>query len=254
MKYHYMEQTLIAPVHKVTIAVIGAGGTGSSVLAILGRMNAGLIGLGHPGFFVKCYDPDKVSRANIGRQLFSETDLDRFKADVTIERINRFYSTNWDSIPEKFQIDFDEPRIPFNIIITCVDNVQIRKDIQKAKRYLKKRSPYNTCHYWLDFGNGDNFGQAILGTMGNIEQPEKAKYPTMPTIIEMEKTIGKLKENKDTPSCSTLEALNKQDLLVNSTLAEFGMNLLWKLFRNYRTAQHGVFMNLDTMAVNPIKL
>tara|TARA_R110002012_G_scaffold50279_4_gene130112 strand:+ start:638 stop:1402 length:765 start_codon:yes stop_codon:yes gene_type:complete len=254
MKYHYMEQSLIAPVHKVTIAVIGAGGTGSSVLAILGRMNAGLIGLGHPGFFVRCYDPDEVSQANIGRQLFSETDLGKFKSDVTIERINRFYSTNWDSIPKEFEIDFEKPRISYNIIITCVDNVQIRRDIQKVKTKLRTEQPYNTCYYWLDFGNGNNYGQAILGTMGHINQPEGAKCITMPTIIEMEKTLGKLIDNDDSPSCSTLEALNRQDLLVNSTLAEFGMNLLWKLFRQYRTSQNGIFMNLDKMIVNPIKL
>jgi len=133
MKYHYMEQSLIAPVHKVTIAVIGAGGTGSSVLAILGRMNAGLIGLGHPGFFVRCYDPDEVSQANVGRQLFSETDLGKFKSDVTIERINRFYSTNWDSYSEKFEIDFDNPRIQYNIIITCVEMFKLEETFKKSK-------------------------------------------------------------------------------------------------------------------------
>ena len=61
MKYHYIEQSLIAPVHKVTVGLIGVGGTGSYVLSILARMNAGLVGIGHPGFHVTAYDGDNVS-------------------------------------------------------------------------------------------------------------------------------------------------------------------------------------------------
>ena len=253
MKYHYIEQSLIAPVHKVTVGLIGVGGTGSYVLSILARMNAGLIGLGHPGFFVTSYDGDVVTESNIGRQLFSKSDLGFNKSDLTMERINRFYGTNWDSINQNFRINYDEPKLPFNIIITCVDNIETRKDIQFAKTKQQKTGvPYEKCWYWLDFGNGKNFGQAILGTMNEIEQPENG-INILPTVME-EFDNKEMIKDKDEPSCSVLESLNRQDLLVNTTLSEFGMNLIWKLFRNFKTSQRGVFVNLNSMSVNPITI
>ena len=171
-----------------------------------------------------------------------------------MERINRFYGTNWESINHKFVIDETLPQ--FNIIITCVDNIQIRKDIQKSKFSKTQNSnPYYRCYYWLDFGNGDNYGQVILGTMNHINQPTKSEKSVeiLPTVIE-KFTENELKQNNDEPSCSTLEALNRQELLVNSSLAEFGMNILWKLFRTYKISQSGLYMNLNTMTVNPIKI
>jgi len=257
MKYHYIEQTLIAPVHKINIVVLGVGGTGSVVLSILARMNMGLMGLGHPGFFVTSFDNDIVTDSNIGRQLFSISDLGKNKSDVIMERINRFYGTNWDSVNSNYTVN-ESDGIPYNIIITCVDNMEIRKDIQKAKFSGISNIPYQNLYYWLDFGNGKDYGQAILGTMSNIEQPKgynskEKKISILPTIIE-ELKGSTVETNENEPSCSTREALNRQDLLVNSTLSEFGMNLLWKLFRNYKTSQRGVYMNLDNMSVNPIKL
>ena len=253
MKYHFTEQSLIAPVHRISIGVIGVGGTGSSVLSILARMNAGLIGLGHPGFHVISYDSDNVSEANIGRQLFSSSDLGFNKADVITTRINRFYGLDWESNSCKYVVDNG---IEFNIIITCVDNMQIRKDINDAKVEMTKGStPFWKNYYWLDFGNEKNYGQAILGTMCDIPQP-KSKYTSvsyLPTIIDDIKTIDAIVD-EDKPSCSTLESLNRQDLLVNTTLSEMGMNLIWKLFREYKIKQRGLYMNLDKMTVKPISI
>jgi hypothetical protein len=41
---------------------------------------------------------------------------------------------------------------------------------------------------------------------------------------------------------------------VNSTLANAGSKLLWKLFREGMTNQAGMFLNMDTMKMNPIAL
>jgi len=56
------------------------------------------------------------------------------------------------------------------------------------------------------------------------------------------------------PSCSLAEAIEKQDLFINSTLANAGAKLLCKLFREGMTDQVGVFLNMDTMKMNPVGL
>lgn len=69
-RVHYIDNYLLNPQHPVTVNLIGAGGTGSQVLTCLARLDVTLRALGHPGLFVTLYDPDIVTDANIGRQLF----------------------------------------------------------------------------------------------------------------------------------------------------------------------------------------
>jgi len=61
-----------------------------------------------------------------------------------------------------------------------------------------------------------------------------------------------IKAEDSGPSWSLTEVLQKQDLFINSTLAQLGCNILWKMFRNGMIEHNGLFMNLDTMKVNPI--
>ena len=63
---------------------------------------------------------------------------------------------------------------------------------------------------------------------------------------------ARVKEEDSGPSCSLAEALEKQDLFINSTLAQLGCNILWKMFRNGMIEHHGLFLNLGTMKVNPV--
>ena len=87
-KIHYTDNYLLKPYHPVTIFVIGAGGTGSQVITNLARMDMALRALGHPGLHVTVFDPDTVTEANIGRQLFSESELGLNKAMAIVTRIN----------------------------------------------------------------------------------------------------------------------------------------------------------------------
>lgn len=50
------------------------------------------------------------------------------------------------------------------------------------------------------------------------------------------------------------KTIKKQDLFINSTLAHLGADLLWKLFSKGKLDMHGLFLNLERMVVNPIRL
>lgn len=95
-KIHYTDNYLLRPHHPVTVLVIGAGGTGSQVVTNLARMDMALQALAHPGLHVTVFDPDIITQANIGRQLFSEAELGQNKAMAIVTRANRFFGTTWE--------------------------------------------------------------------------------------------------------------------------------------------------------------
>ena len=250
-KVHFTNSYLLNPQHRITINLIGAGGTGSQVLEALARIDSALIRLGHPGFYVTVYDADEVSEANIGRQLFSPSDIGINKAICLTTRTNRFYGLDWEAVPEMYA----EKSSIANITITCVDNVQSRLTIhQHLKHPLDTADIYQKPLYWLDFGNTQKTGQAILGTITPAKQPSKTEFDTiatLPTICEMF-DLTQVKEHDSGPSCSLSEALRKQDLFINSTLAQLGCAILWKLFREGKIEHHGTFLNLQSMKNNPL--
>lgn len=252
MIYHYTENYLLNPQHKVTVNLIGLGGTGSHVLTALARLNEALIAFGHPGLHVYAYDGDIVTMANVGRQMFSAADAGLNKALVLVQRVNRYFGYEWEAIPHHYS-GHDKA----NITISCVDTVATRLELGSWLKNGITNDPIGQLLYWLDFGNLQKTGQVVLGTLANVKQPTSNEYKSvskLPTVVKLFPQLKKLKEVDATPSCSLAQALGKQDLFINSTLAQLGMNILWKLFREGRISHHGCFLNLDTMSVNPIKI
>ncbi|MBX3253957.1 MAG: PRTRC system ThiF family protein [Chitinophagaceae bacterium] len=252
---HYTAPYLLNPQHRITIDLIGCGGTGSQVLSNLGRMNYALVGLGHPGLQVKAWDPDVVTSSNSGRQLFSPSDLNQNKAAVLVTRVNRYYGTEWQSEPYYYSGQGEEYS---NITISCVDTVAARLDIDQQLRHpvaAKTEQPFTKLYYWLDLGNLKKTGQAVLGTIGSIPQPKGQKSKaTLKNVVKLFPQMKNIKDEDQGPSCSLAEALQGQDLFINSTLAQFGCDLLWKLIREGSIRYHGCYVNLETMTVNPIKI
>ena len=262
-KVHFTENSLINPTNPVTVNLIGAGGTGSQVLTALARMNHALTELNHAGLSVRLWDDDVITEANLGRQLFAESELGFYKSVALINRVNRFFGTNWKAETQKFEKD-DLGKLQSNmkseIYISCVDSVKSRFDIAEILNELKIDKGYyrNQCKYWIDFGNSQFTGQVLLSTIGNIKQPNSKKYETvenLPFITEEFGELLKISEEEDnTPSCSLAEALEKQDLFINSTLAQMGSSLLWNIFRYGLTVNRGFFLNLKNFQSQPIKL
>lgn len=251
MTVHYTDNYLLNPPHKVTVDLVGLGGTGSQVLTNLGRMNHALIGLGHPGLHVRCWDDDTVTESNMGRQLFSQSDLGLNKAVVLVTRINRYFGTTWEAKPIAYAgQEFS------NYTISCVDSAMARLMIDIRLEKVKNKTAFNRPIYWLDLGNLQKTGQVVLGTVNDVKQPksEHTTKASLPDVVRKFPQLKKIKEDKQGPSCSLAEALTKQDLFINSTLAQFGCNLIWKLFREGMIKYHGCYVNLDSFIVQPIKI
>ena len=238
---------ILDPTHEITVSLIGVGGTGSQVLNILARMHVALKALGHPGFNVVAFDGDEVSEANIGRQSFFYCDLGQNKAVNMISKINMAFGLNWIGLPRHFQ----KTNLTTNIMITCTDSIESRR-IVWDKFKIAKIDIFNTDqskpYYWIDFGNSSNYGQVIISEAKRKYQPQFLK-----SVFELHPEMLTQKENNE-PSCSMIEALEKQDLLINSTLANLGMDLLWKMFRTLEIPYNGIYLNLKDYAISTIQI
>ncbi len=249
---HYADNYLINPTNPITVNLIGAGGTGGCMLTALARMNHSLITLGHTGLELCLYDDDVITTANLGRQLFAKTELGLYKSVALINRCNRFFGTNWKAICEKFtasEVNSFPNQGKANIFISCVDTVSARFEIAEILTNFTSNNYWerNQCLYWMDLGNTQNTGQVLLSTIKEIQQPQSKLYqtvPNLPFVTEEFKEQFEAQKDNSEPSCSLAEALEKQDLFINSTLSNMGASLLWNLFRKGMTSYRGFFLNL----------
>jgi PRTRC genetic system ThiF family protein len=260
---HIVEQEWLNPYNPIVVNLIGAGGTGSQMLTALARMNYALTALNHPGLFVRLFDNDKVERSNLGRQLFATTELKKYKAVALIDRVNLFFGTNWKAIPalyNKSSFNQDVSLAQAGLTISCVDTVKARLEIADILKTIGRNNGHsrNKPLYYMDFGNSRFTGQVVLSTIGKIAQPKMKKYQTvesLPMVTDEFKDLLLASESTDnTPSCSLAEALAKQDLFINSSLANLGASLLWQLFREGMVFNRGFFLNLKEFRTQPLKI
>jgi len=218
------------------VAVIGVGGTGSEVLSGLTHLHLALKAFGHGGLTVVAFDPDTVSEANLVRQRYHHTDLGRNKAQVLISRINLSCSLNWLAVPQRFGSAYGKET--WDIVISCVDTRAARSSLHRAA--LSKG--FHLWKYWLDCGNDLHTGQVILGTPRRAGSELKRGLPCA-TELHPELMDTALPED-DTPSCSAMEALSKQDLFVRRMVSTHALDLLWQLLRNGELTHHARYFDL----------
>jgi len=231
--------------HQVHIALIGCGGNGSQMLTGLARLNHAITALGHPGLQVKVYDPDTVSEANMGRQLFGAFDVGSSKANVLVNRINAFFGLAWEAVHGRFDDDY---RNRFTMAIACVDSARARHEIHHKLRRAG-------THYLMDLGNRAADGQVLFGELtdqprmtvaGNVKLPNP--YDVLPELVDLQ-----AKED-DTPSCGLAEALERQELFVNQAIVTPALSILWEFFRHGKLTWHGAFVNLRTGSMRPLNV
>ena len=260
---HIVEKVLLNPYNPITVNLIGAGGTGSQFLTALGRVNHALIELNHPGLMVRVFDDDKVEPANLGRQLFPTADLGMYKAVALVNRINLFFGTNWKAITERYNketIQADPDLRMAEFTVSCVDTVSARFEIAELLMGMDMRVTYMLSRplYWMDFGNSKDTGQVVLATLTAIQQPESKKFEVVDSLPLVTSEFGALLKQSETtdntPSCSLADALGKQDLFINSALANLGASLLWQMFREGMLFNRGFFLNLKEFRITPIKV
>jgi len=157
-----------------TVTVVGCGGTGSFVAEGLARFLP-------PRADLVLIDHDRVEERNLIRQNFTGEELGQFKSEALARRLSRRYR-----LPVAFStlpVAMTEMRVP-GVIIGCVDNGPARREIAKriANRCLRWVGGYSrslpeelqsgprlvTSGWWVDAGNGESYGQIIIGNTDEV--------------------------------------------------------------------------------------
>ena len=222
---------------KVRVTVVGCGGTGSAIAAGLPHLHQAMLAWGHPyGLQVTLVDGDRISRSNCVRQPFSESEIGLYKATVLATRINLFWGLAWKGSPTFLDEGWREET---DILIGCVDS-------RKARRAIANTRSYSESYYWLDLGNNADTGQFVLGQPENRKNQKTARR--LLTVAELFPEIinAKLDKKDKLPSCSAVEALERQEPFVNQILANHSLATLARLFHYGRLSYQGGFVNLAT--------
>ena len=237
---------------RVTVHLVGVGGNGAQMAACLARLDIAMRALGHPhGLHVTAFDADRVSEANVGRQLYSAADVGRHKALVTIHRLNQFYGLDWEAEPLRYEVHQQQARVgrSAHLLISCVDS-------REARRQLHRLAFHDQMGYlyWLDLGNTEATAQVVLGEPEGRCKPS-LRGPRLPCVTELFPELldeGVSEDNQ--PSCSVRMSLASQGLFVNDVAVRFAAQMLYELFSKGRLSAHGVVINLDSKRTGPIEV
>ncbi len=237
---HHLHPRLMGSTLPLRVLLVGAGGSGSAVLLQLPFLEQALRAWGQPGLAVTVMDPDTVSEVNVVRQPFSNGDVGSNKAMCLVGRINMFWGFGWKATPHAFG---DGPAtVPeCDLLISCVDTRKARHQI--AQSFMKFRAPA----YHLDLGNNASSGQYVLGQPRDRTVSGRAQETRLPTVFDLYPEIADITiAESPLPSCSAVEALERQEPFINQTLAVSSLAMLARLLRYGQISYHGGFYNAET--------
>lgn len=203
--------------------VIGCGAIGSHVCEELARLGISNVHL---------YDFDTVSSHNITNQMFMTNDIGAAKVDVCEAMMK---AINPEIKVTKHPQGLVEPYICNGILILCVDNIDLRREIVKANYYNPYCAAYldfrmrltDAQHYFAD-GQDQFQKDTLLNTMDFTHEEAHAATPTSACGVELSVVY-------------TVKAVTA-----------FGMaNMIkWLLKQDYKTM---AIVNMDTFTVDAFR-
>ncbi len=242
---HMLDPELLR--RSVRVLVIGCGGSGPAIASGLPYLHQAMLVAGHPGgLHVTVMDGDIISATNCVRQPFCSSEIGLAKAVVMVSRLNLFWGLNWTAVAEHLTAETDISN--FDVVIGCVDTRAARQLIATKVEGWRSR-----VALWLDLGNSADSGQFVLGQPLNGRNRRSASR--LRTVAELFPEIVDASLDDDgAPSCSGLEALERQEPFVNQLLANHALALLTRLFRYGRIEYHGAFVNVRENRIQPIMI
>jgi PRTRC genetic system ThiF family protein len=214
---------------------------------------------GHPyGLRITVMDGDSVAAVNCVRQPFSRGEIGLNKGIVLVSRINLFWGLTWQAVPHPLTAETlassyagsGEPSLRPDIVVGCVDTRAARAVIAKST------AGRSGVGYWLDLGNSASSGQFVLGEPQNARN--KRSRARLRTVAELySEVVDPALDDDNEPSCSAIEALERQECFVNAVLAQHALSLLARLFRYGEISHHGAFVDIATsrsvpLAIDPV--
>ena len=233
--------------HSINVIIVGVGGTGGFVAESVCRLLTGADAA------ITLIDHDTVEPHNLLRQNFYAGDVGQFKAEVLAHRLARNYdrpirySTQPWGAPQLG--DYKTPRIYYkSIVIGCVDNAAARLSIQYA---VNRSSPA----WWIDTGNGRDWGQVLVG---NTSQPDQMRCAFQDAVVkrlpdpltQRPDLLTTVPEEPPDIDCAAALDLTDQDPTINQFMATLATHTLQRILTatcNYMA----LYVDLERGAVTP---
>lgn len=153
---------ILRPHEQIHFWVVGCGGTGSFLVQLIARIARSLTHAGKSAR-ITLVDPDHVEPANVTRQCFCEAEIERNKAQTLTARYSLAWNLTIEAIPEPFQGHWVAGNYdPLTILLGCVDRAAGRRSLAEALDYNRYSNAPRV--WWIDAGNGDRFGQVLVGS------------------------------------------------------------------------------------------
>ncbi len=199
---------------KYEVMIVGCGGTGGFVAEGLCRLLPANIPL-------VLVDPDRVDARNLRRQNFFPEDLGKLKSEALAHRLSRKYhrAIAYSILPVSLTpLGFN------NLVIGCVDNGSARRDI--SARFTDNYG--NAPAWWVDAGNGENFGQILIGNRtGTVQYRTSEKgdrFYSLPLPTQQRPDL--LREHRVVTSCADME---EQGPTINQSMATLVIEVVRRL-------------------------
>ncbi len=199
---------------KYEVMIVGCGGTGGFVAEGLCRLLPASVPL-------VLVDPDRVEARNLRRQNFFPEDLGDLKSEALARRLSRQYhrAIAYSILPVSLT------PVGFNsLVIGCVDNGPARRDI--TARFTTTYG--NAPAWWIDAGNGENFGQVLIGNRTGSAQyrtSEKGdRFYSLPLPTQQRPDL--LKQQPVEASCADIE---EQGPAINQSMAALVIEVVRRL-------------------------
>jgi len=226
----------------IPITVVGCGGTGGFVAEGLCRL---LAKTEHP---IRLVDFDRVEERNLVRQNFYPEDLGDFKSQALAKRLSRKFRRPVGYSVNPFGMD-SHMLSGKNLVIGCVDNGPARQAIAESVG----RSWTN---WWIDAGNGDSWGQILIGSTSRMELLEHSfhskqgvcKALPLPNLQQPHILLG-----LPAPKVSCAEAVERdeQDPLINQAMAVLVLDAVRKLIGGTCTFMQ-IYFDLENSALRTV--
>lgn len=190
------------------VVLVGCGGTGGFAAEGLCRILPAKVQL-------ILVDHDRVEERNLRRQNFSPDDIGTSKSEALANRLARRYrrAIAYSTYPAAM-MDLAHS----GIVIGCVDNGLARHDIAD-------KIPARPFAWWIDAGNGDNFGQVLIGNVKEAAfcpEDEKCLGLPLPTMQRPEL----LNQPPEEPGCADIQ---EQGPTINQVMAVLVVEVVRRL-------------------------
>ena len=267
---------LVAPgTHVLRLYLIGTGGTGSWLAPHIIRLARFLREDNRMNVQVTFIDPDTVEPKNVFRQNFSFAEIGANKAETLALRLGpawgieiRVYKSRFDKRMVELQYG------DVGVLMGCVDNAAARRSIAEALDHSpngwsggwSSGDSLPLPHlFWLDCGNGENTGQALLGSTSNIKMLHSA-FPHFPNatfciqlpaphlqhadLLEPRPSEITATQAEPAASCAQMLFTGDQSPSINAMVANIAATYLWRMFTDPKgLTTFASYCNLEALSV-----